>query len=198
MKREEREKKGKRRWKKRTPDIRKYIRNGRRRIRRRKGLEGGRGSCVGEKHLTAGCTSFMVAHRALLTHLMSTDSIFLSTGIGGIFEPQYTCQITPFGNEYTIRTHCLCLWENWSPINPRLFAAFPVSFPTFFTPISHSLWPSDALLPRAKPTLRILSRWIRVNLENFQSDWLSIFTSLPCKGFLGFVLGLPFLQPNGI
>ena len=129
MKREEREKKGKRRWKKRTADIRTYIRNGRRRIRRRKGLEGGRGSCVGEKHLTAGCTSFMVAHRALLTHLMSTDSIFLSTGIGGIFEPHNSRVKLPL-LETNIRSGCTaCVSEK---IGHRSIRDFLLPAPCFF------------------------------------------------------------------
>ena len=94
-------------------------------------------------------------------------ALFLSICMDHIFE-----QIIFYGSAQMIRVRfCLCLSENWSPINRRVFAAFRASFRPFFLQISHSLWPSDASkLPPAKPTVRILSRWIRVNLENFPLD----------------------------
>ena len=133
---------------------------------------------MGEDSSYSSCTAtfYGKAHRAVfLTHLLSTDSIFLSTCIDIILTPTlctiYACHapLYTFANKYMIRAACLRKLltdqsETFCPCSRFLSSA------AFFLPISRSLRPSDASLPCAKPTLRILSRWIRVNLENFRPD----------------------------
>ena len=67
-------------------------------------------------HLTAAahCATFYgKAHRVFLTHLLSTDSIFLSTCIDIILTPTlctiYACHapLYTFANKYMIRAACL-------------------------------------------------------------------------------------------
>ena len=135
-----------------------------------------------------------------INHLMSTDSIFLSTGIQHILSLTiYTTQVSnyPFGDKYIRSERTACVSEK---IGHRSIRDFLPNLPCFFPDILSpyfSFFAAFRCIASASKTNSedIVKRWIRVNLENFQWDWLSIFTSLPCKGFLGFVLVLPFLHP---